>query len=297
MPLQFTHLVLSGGGAAALTYFGSLRFLEVEGLDSYIRNVAGTSMGAIFAAAYALKIPLSTLESRLMAWMEDEEKCSIPFSDLLHFTRNLGLDDGRRFMDLLRPEIDRVTFLDLSKKTGMNLVVCATHLGTMEAAYFSVDNTPHVLVSDAVRASIAVPWLFQPVKIGDDYYVDGGITDNLPFYPFQNVPSTSVLIMHTYPKINLLAKDLPPHEQPFTYTVSVLSRFFTTMGGVSIIETKYPYYIKLTDSPMPFMSMSMQMTKIHLQLKKDELDACITYGYETAYNTLRKHLIDPSQTS
>jgi predicted acylesterase/phospholipase RssA len=291
MPPTFTHLVMSGGGMAALSYFGTLRFLEVEGLYKTIRNVAGTSMGAIFAAAVALQIPLETLEKRTLQWVNNEDSASIPLLDIFQVYRKLGFDNGRRFMEVLQPEIDKITFLDLSKKTGINLVICATHVGTMEATFFSMETTPHVLVADAVRASIAVPWVFEPVRIGDDYYVDGGVSNNIPFEYFPpNTPPEAFLILHTIPQLLATTDIRVPHGQPIAYTVALLNRFLTQMSGTALLESRFPFYIKLDASPLPFLMVNFKNDAISFQVTNEQLDACVAYGYEKAFQMLRKYL-------
>lgn len=292
MPPVFTHLVLSGGGFAALPYFGAIQFLQVEGMDKNIRNIAGTSMGALFATALALKIPLTELEKRVLDLIADPHKNIFKMSDVFSIIHDLGLDDGKRFIDIIRPEVDKLTFLDLSKKTGMNLVICATHITSSQSVYFSVDNTPNVLVSDAILASMAIPWFFKPVKIGDDLYVDGGVSDNVPFKPFENVSSKSILVFHCFPKPFRLPDDVSPFAQPVAYTISLLSRFFCQMSGIQFLKEKFPYYMLFDSSPLPLVPLMFQPDCMKLKLTKEDMDVSITYGYELAFQTLRHTMED-----
>jgi predicted acylesterase/phospholipase RssA len=81
----------------------------------------------------------------------------------------------------------------LSKKTGVNLYVCAINLNKNEEVIFSVDNTPNISVFDAVRASITLPLYIKPLKIEGEYYIDGGIKNNFPINVFSNVPKDNIL--------------------------------------------------------------------------------------------------------
>ena len=58
-----THLVLSGGGLAGLSYVGVLKYLSESGLGADITHVSGTSMGAWFATAFALGISSADLDT------------------------------------------------------------------------------------------------------------------------------------------------------------------------------------------------------------------------------------------
>jgi len=58
---------------------------------------------------------------------------------------------------------------------------------------FSLENTPDVSVIDAICASMSVPFLFIPCKIGDTIYVDGGMSNNFPINIFENVDKNNIL--------------------------------------------------------------------------------------------------------
>lgn len=289
---RLTHLVMSGGGFAAFSYFGILRFLAMEGLDRSIKHISGCSMGAIFAGGVALGIPLDVLERRFMAMFADRKTSGIPYPSMLTFFSNLGMDNGRNLVTMLEPEINHVTFLDLSKRTGIDLVICATHVRSMKAVFFSVDTTPHVLVADAIRASAAVPWVFCPVLIGEDYYIDGGVSANVPDAPFKtaDVPRSAILVLHTYGKTVLIPEDKKIHDVPWEYTISLVSRYFTQVSGESTYRDQYPNYIFLDDSPLPLLNMQFQKEIIRFVCSQEEMDACIEYGYRKAFQELR-HLV------
>ena len=72
------------------------------------------------------------------------------------------------------------------------------NLDTCKNKIFSVDTTPDVCVFKACSASMALPILFKPVKIDDDYYYDGGFTNNFPIKIFENVPMDNILGMILY---------------------------------------------------------------------------------------------------
>jgi hypothetical protein len=104
---------------------------------------------------------------------------------------SLGLDPGHTLRAWLSQQISSKTGLDvaasqrmtmeqLREKTGMNFVCVATNVETRKIVQFSSEHTPHVPVVDAVRASMALPPLFQPVDIAGVLYSDGGLINNFP---------------------------------------------------------------------------------------------------------------------
>ena len=71
--------------------------------------------------------------------------------------------------------------MELAKKSGKNLIVCVTNISKGRAEYLSVDTTPDLPITLALRMTSAIPMVFEPVKYKDDYYLDGALTDGFPY--------------------------------------------------------------------------------------------------------------------
>ena len=78
-----------------------------------------------------------------------------------------------------------ITFLDLTKAIGKNLVICVSNLTEEREEFFSVDTHPNQSVITALRASWSIPYLFHPVKIDDIIYLDGALYNNFPMDYFK----------------------------------------------------------------------------------------------------------------
>jgi len=93
-------------------------------------------------------------------------------------------DDGKSKKDGnpggLEGGLRDISFVDLAKRTGRNLVVCAANLTRAAPEYFSVDTWPDLSVITALRASTCIPIVYVPVCINDMMFVDGGVFENLP---------------------------------------------------------------------------------------------------------------------
>jgi predicted acylesterase/phospholipase RssA len=118
-----------------------------------------------------------------------------------------GVFDNSSIEQYLRYNFKRAgvpnDFRGLYRKTGKELYISAMNLDTAERAVFGHDEDNSVTISEAVQASTALPGFYRPARIGDRYYVDGGVrrTANLdvavehqadlvicynPFRPFSN---------------------------------------------------------------------------------------------------------------
>lgn len=86
---------------------------------------------------------------------------------------------------LFPDEPDRiVTMADFGRDGRPTLKIVSANLSRRSLQLFSPDRTPDVAVADAVAASICLPIIFQPWRIGGSTFVDGGIVSNLPAWPF-----------------------------------------------------------------------------------------------------------------
>lgn len=157
-------LALGGGGAKAIVYLGFLEILERHNIQ--IDYIAGTSMGAIIGAAYALGWKANQLQQYFLL-NKDFNLTSL--SNFNFFNESLFKRDG--FDELLKGLIGGKNFKD----TFIPFTCTAVDLEQKSEAVF---NDGPLL--EAVKASSAYPPLLPPVFYRDKYLVDGGIIDNVP---------------------------------------------------------------------------------------------------------------------
>jgi NTE family protein len=160
-------LVLSGGGARGFAHLGVMQALNEAGIfpDIISGTSAGAIVGVLYADGYAPKEILM-----LMNWASrfDYMRPALPREGLLQIN---GI------MKVLRTNLHSKIFEELK----IPLFVTATDLNNGKAVYFSKGD-----IFEPVMASASIPILFQPVKINDISYVDGGVLDNLPIKPIEN---------------------------------------------------------------------------------------------------------------
>lgn len=165
-----TGLVLSGGGARGFAHLGVLQALNEAGIFPDV--ISGTSAGAIIGVLYADGYsPKEILTLMNRASRFDYMRPSLPREGLLQIN---GI------IKVLRTNLHSKRFEDLK----IPLFVSATDLNNGKIVYFSEGD-----IFDPVVASASIPVLFHPVKIGDISYVDGGVLDNLPIRPIENMCS------------------------------------------------------------------------------------------------------------
>ncbi|MBR1448482.1 MAG: patatin-like phospholipase family protein [Prevotella sp.] len=188
-------VVLSGGGAKGMAHIGVLKVLERAGIPVDI--VTGTSMGSIIGGLYAIGYNATALDSmvRVQDWgyvisdREDLRRQSLGDRRKQNtYALTLGLTLGRKdmqaggfikgknlaelFQQLCTGYADS---LDFSRDLRIPFACVATNIVDNSEVDFHSGRLPQ-----AMRASMAIPAAFSPVRIGDMVLVDGGLKNNYP---------------------------------------------------------------------------------------------------------------------
>ena len=156
-------LALGGGAARGFAHIGVIQVLEESGVKPDL--VVGTSAGSLVAALYA-----SGLDGAALARLADSMDESA-FADWAFPGR--GLIRGEALARYVREHTGGRSF----EQMRMPLGIVATELDSGRAILFQ-----HGDPGIAVRASSAVPAVFQPVRIGAHEYVDGGLVAPVPVH-------------------------------------------------------------------------------------------------------------------
>lgn len=167
-------LVLGGGGLKGFAHIGALRALEERGVRPTL--IAGTSIGALIAAAYVRGLTIEQMETRALTLRKPDlfrvDHRSMVVKRML--SPSLYLEQPlQRIVDSLAPE---GTFRDLS----IPLLVNTVDIERGTQVTWGLPGLQDVRVTDAVYASCALPGFFPPRVIEGRPCVDGGVMENTP---------------------------------------------------------------------------------------------------------------------
>lgn len=206
-------LALGGGAARGFAHIGVIQVLEEAGLRPDF--VAGTSAGSVVAALYAS----GKTGAQLQQIGESMEEAAITDWTLPVFASGILRGDA-----LARYVNQQVGGRAIENMT-MPLGIVATDLYSGEMMVFQKGDT-----GMAVRASSAVPAIFQPVKISGRSYVDGGLVSPVPVRAARRMGAQVVLA------IDITS---PPDSSGSDNTITVLLQTASIMGkSINAFELK-----------------------------------------------------------
>jgi NTE family protein len=176
-------LALSGGAAYAAAHVGVLQELGERGICPGI--VAGTSSGALVAAAYAADVPQEAIEraARAFRWSAIAR---------MSLTPRLGLLDTGAVTDAIHRTLGNDPLIE---ELPRRFAAVATDLRTRQSVV--IDRGPLNL---ALRATIAVPALLPPVLRGSQVLMDGGLIDNVPLRAARQLGAATVIVVRLHAK-------------------------------------------------------------------------------------------------
>lgn len=212
-------LALGGGAARGFAHIGVIKALEAQGIT--VDVVAGTSAGSLVGALYAAgndgfalqKLALAMDEAAISDW-------SVPL-----FSKVSGVLKGEGVQNYVNKAVHNVPI----EKFKIPFGAVATDLRTGQPILFQRGNA-----GTAVRASSAVPGVFQSVRIGDHTYVDGGLVSPVPVRFARQMGADFVIA------VNISAN--PEAQAASSSSIDVLLQTFAIMG-----QTINQYELKNAD--------------------------------------------------
>lgn len=277
-----TALVLSGGGAKGLAHIGVLRALDSLGIHPDI--IVGSSMGAIVGALYASGRSSDEIDSLFRAI----PSASVFRSDTRVMPRALGV---------LRPAVaweqtDHGLVLQRSalKDGPINAWLDATLLGGNLTARGDFCRLPipfYAVATDlerrqpvalgsgdlplAVRASMAIPLVFEPVRSGDRYLADGGLTANTPAMVARALGADRLIIS----EMTQRGEDSVDFTSPFTLANYLLTFLFRQPG-----DTAFPGDVVIRSDVTGIGNLDFTVAN---------LDTAVAHGYAATLAAFSAH--------
>ena len=272
-----TGLILAGGGGKGIYQVGMLKVLSEAGVLDNIVAISGVSIGAVNAVLYAMGI-----EKMEKVWDEIDMGTLFDFDEKqvaagnTHFSRTEMNSLIDKYMDFnqIRNE-NRIIYVGTSKCAANYSGIDPTYGCTAE--YFLLNNALDEDINNYLLASTALPYIYSPVTIRGNKYLDGGINDNIPIKPLYDLGIRRFIVIELTPVSKFDKTKFPDAEFISIVPSHDLGDLFT---GTLNFENKDKRFKK---------ELGERDGKIYVKTKfeKDETYMAIERNLlETEYNTM-----------
>ena len=278
-------VVLSGGGAKGMAHIGVLKVLERAGIPVDI--ITGTSMGSIIGGLYAIGYNAHALDSmvRVQDWSyvitDKEDLRNQSLSDrrkqnTYFFTTGMtigkrdmqagGIIKGKNLAELFQQLCTGYTdSLDFSRDLRIPFACVATNIIDNSEVDFHSGRLPQ-----AMRASMAIPAAFSPVRIGSKVLVDGGLKNNYPADIAREMGADII--------IGVTVQGAPKVAEDMGGTMSILSQIIDVN-----CKNKYDENLAITDLHLQvdtkgYGSASFSQAAIDTLIRRGEEEAMRHWG-------------------
>lgn len=203
-------ICFAGGGIKGVAHIGALKALEEENIK--FDYIAGTSSGSIVACLYSVGYNSDEIYEIFKKYINKinyfEIKNIIKLISGILIKRKIiitGLNSGKKIEKLINKECVKKEINNINQINKKLLIPCV-NLKTGDVYIFSSiknrnrkeysDNIIYknnINIGKAVRASCSYPGVFSPCIIEDNYMVDGGIRENVPWKELKECGAQKVI--------------------------------------------------------------------------------------------------------
>ena len=256
MQAQKVALVLSGGGAKGLAHVGVLKVLEENHIP--IDYIVGTSMGGVIGGLYAAGYSASEIEQLVLS-SDFQNWVNGVIGENYNFYYTKKEDNAGFFSINISVDSSFNASLDqsLAKDMALNFALAQLLAQSSEKANYNFDSlfipfraiaadifTQKQIIlkegrlSQAIRATLSVPFFFRPRKLDDKYLFDGGIYNNFPIDVARKEFDTDIII-----GVNVSSKVFQqyPYEEDETLIQESLLSMLLDKPNVNLLSKKDIY--------------------------------------------------------
>ena len=204
------RIYISGGGLCGIAHVSALMELSKHIPLKSVKEWMGVSAGSFLAMCICIGYTLDELYELCINFdfSHIKDYDSVP-GCLLH----LGIDTGDRLQKLIEACIhvkglsSDLSFKQCYELFGLSLKIVATDLNDATYIVFSPVDTPDYKISDAVRASMSLPYYYQPFicPVTNHFLADGGVISNYPLCIIpkeDHIRTLSILIRTSVNKVD-----------------------------------------------------------------------------------------------
>lgn len=246
------YIVFSGGGVRGFGFVGAYEMLKNK--YSFI-GFGGASIGSFFALMALLECTFEEMYKYLSEVINI--KSLLNNVNIENVRKNWGFTSQQHIAETVsamlksRDMNENCTLQDLYKKTNRAFHVSVVRVNDFSPHILDWTKYPNMPVHQAICASMCIPILFNPIRVGNDIFIDGGILNNLPLGSFPSENTLGLILTTQNPYEVVDVKDY-------------IQRIF--YGPLTVIE-------KTSSQPLPHHLIQIDTYQFaSLQINTSEVD-------------------------
>lgn len=272
---MYSNLVLSGGALKGVALLGAIEYLNELDLLKHFKQIIGTSAGAIII--FFILIGYSPIKIKEILLTEINNLIDLDFNNITNILEDYGIDDCSKNKEILEKYLFQkiqkksITFIEFTKKYGINLIITGSNLITRELNYFSVNDYPKMNIIDALLITSCLPFVYKPIKFNDDLYIDGGLYNNFAFEYFDNNSNDTlgICIKSSYSNKN---------ENFISYFNNIVFSIQEKLTNDKLINKDYNICIINFDNSSS-SDINFSLENLEISIEKDIINNHYNYGY------------------
>jgi predicted acylesterase/phospholipase RssA len=271
---MYSNLVLSGGAVKSVVLLGAVKYLEENDLIKDFKNYIGSSAGAIII--FFIIIGYKSEEINKILITEIKNIINLNYDNIDNFLMDYGIDNTNKNKEILKKylykktELNDITFIEFTKKYGLNLIITGTNLTTRETDYFNINNNPEMSIIDALVITSCLPLIYKPIEYNDNLYIDGGIYNNFAYNYFKNKNDTlGINVTYDYSRKN---------DTFINYFNNIILSLMNKIIDLNINNSENVCVINFDESRKDGINFSID--ELEISIDDDIINENYKYGYD-----------------
>ncbi len=288
---MFTSLVVSGGGIKGISSLGALYYFDNLGLLNNIDTYSGTSIGSIIIVLLASGYKCVDIFNDIYnmdSFIEDQHlNIRTIINNLIYSKGMLDIDNILYIVKkmLINKFGNIPTFAEFENITFKKIYITTTNLSNMKREVLSNETNPQLSVLDAIKMSCNLPIVFKEINYNNNYYVDGGLTSNIPLDIILDINNEINIVNSSIEKILCICtRGIPA---PPTYELSLMEYIYRVM--MIPINTMSKTTVQSAPENVTIIDINIENIPLLINSisKKEKMDIFLS-GYHTAEYEHRK---------
>ena len=182
--MSCNSVVMSGGGVKGMAMLGTLQYLKNMNMLHDVKKYIGTSIGAILSFLMVIGVEPSSI---IVTFVKKEHFRNLKSYSLVQAFKGEGLLKFERFQaileDFISDKFEKIpTFEEVYEKYPIKLYCVTFNYTKNKEEVLSVDTHPKMLITDALRMTSNVPFVFDEFQYEGSFYYDGYLVNNFPIH-------------------------------------------------------------------------------------------------------------------